>query len=88
MVGRKKLLADCGRTGSRQYLLGTVVHFYRRMQTGASILYTPLVPPEFNAAEFVFSKLKAVTRKENLQRTVKKLNIHVLTRSKKKLAKD
>ena len=42
------------------------------MQIGTSILYTPFVPPEFNAAEFVFNKLKAVTRKENLQRTVEK----------------
>ena len=34
------------------------------MQIGASIIYTPSLSPEFNAAEFVFNRLKTVLRKQ------------------------
>ncbi|KAM7432943.1 hypothetical protein ABFA07_016720 [Porites harrisoni] len=36
------------------------------MQIGASIIYTPSLSPEFNAAEFVFNKLKTVAVYEAL----------------------
>ena len=46
------------------------------MQTGASIIYTLSLSPEFNAAEFVFSKLKNVLRKEEFGPILHE-NVHV-----------
>ena len=46
------------------------------MQTGASIIYTPSLSPEFNAAELVFIKLKTVFRKEEFG-PIWRGNVHV-----------
>ena len=45
------------------------------MQIGASIIYTPSLSPEFNAAEFVFNKLKTVLRKEEFGPILRE-NVH------------
>ena len=46
------------------------------MQIGASIIYTPSLSPEFNAAELVFKKLETVLKKEEFGRILRE-NVHV-----------
>ena len=46
------------------------------MQIGTSIIYTPSLSPEFNAAELVFNKLKTVLKKEEFGPILHE-NVHV-----------
>ena len=46
------------------------------MQIGISIIYTPSLSPEFNAAELVFNKLKTVLKREEFAPILHE-NVHV-----------
>ena len=72
LVGDYIILDNCA---THRFESGDILQRWL-MQMGASIIYTPSLSPEFNAAEFVFNKMKTVLKKEEFGPRLR-ANVHV-----------